>query len=662
MLNFSSNWEGTCNLIKKFNDFNSYYSNTLKSLNSSIETNECSSSSICHKNTKNYYEITKQKIEQLTNISAITSERPSGLPDTLIPSFEKEFNDLSNNKTYGGKIFSVFNDNLLNDMRKMDEMQKSIIKYIYNTNLQKEFNNAYSYIINFDKTVSSAASIMLTNFLGAKKIVLNCYNFMFLFINFTFLIIWICTIVFIIIYECKKYRCIFYFLIAFMNVFAFLSIWEVVLSALFQGIRLFCRETPRIMNFIFTEDYMINGNTENYPPKFGDKDKIQPELFSICLNGDGDLLQKFVSKQTLNSILIQTENMKNQANDLLSLINNKTESTNIKTNIYDTLINYSSIYSSIVKLEGIYNDLYVVSGNYEDDIRNITNYIRENLDSSSCGMNYEYFVIKKSDCPQYSIILNQITSSIDHINHCYIIQDLLSTSKASYPGVGCDNDYINKAITFIKEINNILKKRINILKEIQNNYALTLNNMNLEITSIYNYLKKIETIIKDEINNQYPIANCSSIRFDLLDFSDFMFDKIGDQLTIMIIFSSIGGMLGFILFYSLLLIINEIKNQNRFYMSSNNFDNLGFDENMNRSTSKRNKYKSIKPIKTLVDNSEEDEIEDNKKLLSDNENKANTLLDYTPPKIRNTNTNDLKNKNPNFVYNNIRKIEMRYMK
>ena len=663
MLNFSSNWEGSCNLIKKFNAFNSYYSSNINSLEATIDIKSCSLDSICHKNTKNYYEITKQKIEQLKIISPIYSERPSGLPGSLIPSFEKEFSDLSNIETYGGKIYAYFTNILLSDMEKMDEIQKKINNYISNTNLQKEMSNAYAYIIKFDKTIASAASIMLSNFLGDKKLILNCYNFMFLFINFAFLIVWICIIVFIIIYECKKYRCIFYFLIAFINVFAFLSIWNVVLSALIQGIRLFCRETPRVMNFIFTEDYMLNGNTENYPPKFGDKDKIIPELFSICLNGDGDLLQKFISKQMLNSILSQTESLKKQVIDLLNIIDNQIQSTHIKTNLYDTLIIYSSIYSSIIKLEEMSDDLYSVSGLFEDNIEDIIYFIRQNLDSPYCGKYYEYFVIKKSDCPPYSIILNQITYSDDHIYHCYIIQDLLSSSKANYQGEGCENDYINKAIIFIKEISDKIKNRINILKEIQKYYALTINNMNSEIILINYYLDNIESIIKDEINDQNPIANCSSIRFDLLDFSHFMFEIIGYKLTIMLIFSSIGGMLGFILFYSLLLIINEIKNRNIFFMNSNYFDDSSVGNYLtNNKTNKTNNYRTIKPFKTLINNSEDDN-EDNKKLLSDNDNKTNKILNKTQPKVINTNnTNDIKSKNPKVIYNNMRKIEMRYMK
>ena len=637
-----------------------YFSNNITILNSSIDTNLCKLDSICHKTTKYYYDLTKQKIEQLTNISSITSERPSGLNTTLTPNFEIEFSDLSNNKTFGGMIYYIFNNKLMIDMDKMNELQKILNNYISSNNLQNDLNNAYSNIVKFDKTISSAASIMLTNFLTDKKIILNFYNFMFLFISFVYFIVWICVFVFVIIYECKKYKCIFYFLIAFMNVMVVMTIWEIVLSALFQGIRLFIRESPRVMKFVFTEDYILNGNTENYPPKFGDKDETQIELFSICLNGDGDLLQKFVSKETLNTILSQTESMKINSNDIYNIIKNDLESANIENNPYYTLFNYSSIYSSIVKLEEMYNNLYIVSGNFkDDDIRNIINNIRTNLDSSSCGMIYEYFVIKKSDCPRYSIILNHIQVSTDYVYHCYIIQDLLSTTKATYSGSGCDNDYINKAITFIKEISSILKNRINKLKEIQKNFALTWNNMNSEITLINNNLNNIEFTLKNEINNKYSIANCSSVKFDLFDFSDFMSEKIGYKAKIMISFSAIGGMLGFILLYSLLLIINEIKYQDKNVMNNNN---QYFNYNYSRiNTNKRNKYRNIKPPTLIKSNSEIDEendyINNNKILGIRNKNDNNNNSSNDVPK----DINEMDNKKPEVIYNNIRKIEMRYM-
>ena len=559
--NLSSNWKGTFNLVEMLNNFKNDYSNNITLLNSVIDSNSCSSESVCHKNTKKYYQITKKKIEKLTNISEINSARPSGETDKLIPNFENQFSDLSNISLFGGQIYNSFKYILENNINKMDEIQNELITYISDINIQNQLNDAYNNILIFDKTIASAASIMVTNFINNKKIILNLYEFMYMFIASSYFIVFTCVFIFFLIYECKKYNYIYYLLVAFMNILVILSIFEIILSALFQGISLFCKETPRVMKFIFTEDYIINGNTEYYPPNFGNKDSSMAELFSICLNGDGDLLQKFISKPLLNSYLTQTQEIKVKLNDIYSKINNDVQKSSISINSYDIFKNNSYIFLNILKLEEMYNNLYLTSDYFgDDDIKNIINNIRANLDYPPCGMIYEYFVIKKSDCPKHSVILNKIMPSNDSIYHCYVIQDLSNDSKANYNGLTCDNNYINQAINFIKEINNLLKKRIHQLKELQNNYILTWNNMNSEIHAINSLLDNIEYLLYDEINNKYSFANCSSIKYDLIDFSEFLTDKVNYRASIMIIFSSLIGILGYVLLYCILLILSKIEN------------------------------------------------------------------------------------------------------
>ena len=63
--NFSSNWKGTCNLIEIINNFKTNYANNISLLNNTINTISCSSDSICYKNTKYYYDITKEKLKNL---------------------------------------------------------------------------------------------------------------------------------------------------------------------------------------------------------------------------------------------------------------------------------------------------------------------------------------------------------------------------------------------------------------------------------------------------------------------------------------------------------------------------------------------------------------------------------------------------------------------
>lgn len=597
---------------------------------------------------------TKEKIEQLSNISFISSSRPSGLSIILTPNFEKEFGNLTNNNTIGALISYNFKNKMEADMNKMDELQNEVLSYISSNNVLSELNYGYNSILNFDKTVASAASIMVTNYINDKKMILNFYEFMYMFITSAYLIVFTCVFIFLVVLEVKKYKCIYYFLLAFINVLVILTLWEIVLAALFQGIRLFCRESPRVMKFLFTEDYILNGNTGNYPPKFGNKDSLMIDLFSICLNGNGDLFQKFMTKTSLNSYISQTDNLKSKSTDLLNTIINEVQISSMSVNFYNNYKNNSIIYSSILKLEEMYNNLYLVSDNFEDDdIRNIINNIRSNLGSESCGMTYEYYVIKKSDCPKYSVVLNTITYSTDGIYHCYVIQDLPSGTKVSYSNSSCNNDYINKAIVFIKEINSLLKSRIVQLKELQKYYALTWNNLYSEIKAINSSLNSIHYILNDEISDKYKYANCSSVKYDLIDFSEFLSDEISYKLKIMIIFSLLAGILGFILFYCIMLIINRIKEKinfkNKYYYNND----LSHDYSKISQINKKTKYRNIKTPNIISDNSY-----DNYKINDDNEKLLTNDINFDKNRKSDINNNNNKGK---VIYNNIRKIEMRYL-
>ena len=541
----SSNWKGTCDLIEKLNYFKNNYTNTLSILNTTLETSSCSSDTLCHKNTMNNFETTSNLIEKLDTINSISSARPSGNSTQLTPIFELEFQNRSDLNSMGGIIFNNYINNLVADISDLEIIQLGATAYINYYEITNELNDEYKNIMNFDKTVSSAASIIMTNYINDKKLILNFFQFMFIFIFTGYLGTLTCIIIFLIIYQLEKYRCLYYFLIGFINLFVIFALWAIVLSALFQGIRLFVRESPRVMKFLFTEDYILNGNTDAYPPKFGYQDQTQINFFDICLNGNGDLLSNYLNKNKLIDILTVTQNILGLSHNLYSNINTDIQNSNLIKNSYDILNNESYLYSSIVKLEEIKNNLYLASEGFEnDDIREIINNIRTNLDNTSCQMTFEYYVIKKSDCPRYSIILTEITNTVENIYHCYVIQDLVSGTRAQYTGTTCNNDYINNAIAFIKEIDSMLNNRINSLKEIQTNYVLTYNSMQAEINQINSTFTKIADLLKDKINNNYPKANCSSLRFDLIDFCEYMYDKIGYKLKIMIIFSCLSGMLG----------------------------------------------------------------------------------------------------------------------
>ena len=647
----SSKWKGTCNLLEDITYFKNNYTSNLTLLNATIDISTCSSDNICHKNTVNYFEKTAILIEQLNTITSITATRPSGSTEQLTPNFELEFQNLSDTNTLGGLIYKNFLDELMIDMITVSILQAYSSEYVSNYVLANELNEEYKNLLNFDKTVSTAASIIMTNFINDKKIILNFFQFMFIFIFTGFLGSWTCIIIFLIIYQCEKQRChcLYYFLIGFINLFILFAIWAIVLGALFQGIRLFVRESPRVMKFLFTDDYILNGNTDAYPPKFGNQDQTQIDFFSTCLNGDGDLLSDFISKDRLNTILSETNTILEFSSELYSEIIDDIQNSNLATSSYNSVINSSFIFNSIVKLEEIYNNLYfALDGFGSDDIRTIINNIRTNLDDSSCQMIYEYYVIKKEDCPKYSIILTEITSTVEYIYHCYIIQDLVSGTKAQYTGSSCNNDYINKAIAFIQDVNNILLNRINYLKELHNNYILTYNNMLSEMEIINVSLSKISNLLNNEINNIYPKANCSSVKFDLIDFSEFMYDKIGYKLKIIVIFSCLSGTFGYFTIYAILLLLNRIN------------QDINLEQNYNRLEIRENshfKARNIKPIISPKYKTDDEKFNyNNKKSLLGNENKNKNIKRKLTKDNNIINNNDI---NGNVVYNNVRKIEMK---
>ena len=657
----SSNWKGTCDLLETITYFKNNYTNNLSLLNSTLETSLCSSNTICHKDTLNYFQITTQLIEQLKNVSYIQSPSPSGSARTLTPNFELEFQNFSDTNTIGGLIYNNYANNLINDMVIINSIQSSSGEYVNNFGLISELNNEYNNIMNLDKTIASAASIIITNYINDKKLILNFFQFMFIFIFTGYLGTLTCVVIFLIIYQCEKYRCLYYFLIGFLNLFMIFAVWSIVLGGLFQGIRLFVRESPRAMKFLFTEDYILNGNTDGYPPKFGFKDQTQIDFFISCLNGNGDLFSTFVNKERLNYILTETKNILELSSYMYDDINNDISNSNFIGNTYNNIKNNSYIYSSIVKLEEIYNNLYLASEGFgDDDIRKIINNIRSYLDSSSCQMIYEYYVIKKSDCPKYSILLTEITNTVENIYHCYVIQDLVSGTRAQYANTSCNNDYINSAITFIKEINNILKTRINNLKELHSNYVLTYNSIYSEISLINNTLTQISNLLKDEINDKYPKANCSSLKFDLIDFCEFMYDKIGYKLKIIIIFSCLSGMLGYLTLYGILLMLNKINQNNNDLESISKKSDLYPYSNYSKikEYNPPNKKRNIKPIHSSKNKTDDERFNykyKNSPLVNDYNNnvKLNLTMDKNNKKINNNNIKG------DVIYKNVRKIDMK---
>ena len=268
------------------------------------------------------------------------------------------------------------------------------------------------------------------------------------------------------------------------------------------------------------------------------------------------------------------------------------------------------------------NNLYLASEGFDkDDIYNITSNIRNYLDSENCSMTYEYYVIKDSDCPSGSVKLNTIYPTSGQY-HCYIIQNLASGVSVPYTGSSCENDYIKKAIDFIKQIDNLLDTRLTKLKNLQESYSKTFRNLSSEVYSTSQALNSTYNLLNKDLLLASNITNCGSSRFDLIDFSDFIGVTTEYDARIVVIFSAFIGVFGFDLLYSFLVVLNGFVERD----TTDDYDDYGY--NYGRKNKIRNinmKVNKPKKNRESSDYDEEEEEEDNKKPFK-------KQRDKTPPK------------------------------
>ena len=143
------------------------------------------------------------------------------------------------------------------------------------------------------------------------------------------------------------------------------------------------------------------------------------------------------------------------------------------------------------------DNLFLASEGFgEDDLFTILTKIRNNLDSENCSMTDQYYVLRKKDCPPGSIISNVIYENSGTKN-CYVIPSISVGSLAKYTPSGCDNNYINKAINFIKGLDELLFERIYLMKTAYTEYTTTFESLKEEINSLLETLKNSNT----KINN-----------------------------------------------------------------------------------------------------------------------------------------------------------------
>ena len=595
----STNWPGTCVILLYVKMIKTELDTELSSLSSIISSE--------HQKTLDEYDLTTDLIDNIFYTSFITNERPSGLKEQLIPIFEYQFSDKTNISLIGGQIYHDFTYKLAPYIVELEgNILNEIISLINSKTFKSYIDDTYTNFFNFDTTVATASNIMNNKILDLKDYFLTL-QFLLMLFTWGYLIFFVILIVLYICYVTKKFEILYYVIFVTVNILFVMMLLEIFLSSFFGQVRLICHEVPRAMNFVFTGTYMVSGNTESYPAQFGKGNINMTKMFNNCLNEDQDLLSLFLPSDFLNVL----SSLETKLDDLQKLINDIIDKSNIITNEYNSIEN-SIFLKAIIQFKLMQENLFFASMGFgEDDIHKILSKIRKNLDN--CGMTNEYYVLRESDCPPGSII-STIIYDIPGVIHCYIIQKLSYGSIASYSATGCDNNYINKAINFIKEINDLLETRLLALENLQYHYSLSFENLKNEIKSFSETLKLHYSMIYNIINIAKNSSNCGSTRFDLIDFSDFIGDTTEYDARIIVIFSAFLGVFGFVLLFSFLVVINGLTERDDYDDDiENEFRSYSKKNIRNNKNKKRKTYNS-----KYYDSEEEDEDEDEEEDNEDN--------------------------------------------
>ena len=605
----STGWTGTCSLVEYFNNINTNYASEKASLTNIFSTS--------HQELLTYYSSTSTLINNLYTVSYITSERPSGLTAALMSKSEYEFSDKTNNSLIGGKINTDYNNYLKANLDLLNStIRTSVNSFVNSDSYVNNINDAYQNLANFDTTVATAANVMNKNILDLKDYFLTL-QFTVMFFTWAYLFFFGGIILLYIIYVCKKYGILWYFIIIIVHFLLAMMLVEIFMASFFGQVRLICHEIPRAMSFIFTGSYMVSGNSASYPAKFGTGNANMTKIFTTCLNGDGNLINLFLTSSDLSTIT----SLRSSVTSLYMNVKQISDKSNVIINSYDTLEN-SIFLKGIIKLQTMKENLYMATEGFgEDDIYTILNNIRTNLDLQNCSMTTEYYVIRVSDCPSGSVQLTTIYNTTGTI-HCYIIQNLETSATAAYSNEGCNNTYINTAITYIKEINTLINTRLTQLELVQNMYSSSFDLLIKEVTSLSN---KINSTY-DQLNSNFDstsIGNCGSSRFDLIDFCDFIGDTTEYDARIVLIFGSFVGVFGYVMLYTFLIVLNTFES----YDIGNEYDDYGYNYGKTKARNINININKSRPIikeNNYYENEEEEEYYKNK--LNYNNQKV-------PPKI-----------------------------
>ena len=606
----STGWKGTCTLINEYDNIYNNYNSELTSLSSVLSS--------YHTLLLSYYGITNTLISNLFTTTYITSTRPSGLTTQLMSLSESEFSDRTNTSSIGGKIYTDFSNYLKTNIESLNlTIRPNINTFISNNIYGKSMKDAYDNFANFDSTVATAANVMNNNILDMKDYFFTL-QFILMFFTWAYLFFFGVIILLYIIYICKHYGILWYFIIILIHILLAMMLVEIFMSSFFGQVRLICHEVPRAMNFIFTGSYIVSGNSESYPAKFGTGNANMTKMFTTCLNGDGDLINLFISSSDLSTI----SNLRTSVTNLYLNVKDVVDKSNVIINNYNNLEN-SNIFKGIIKLETMKKNIYMTTEGFgEDDIYTILSNIRTNLDLTTCSMTNEYYVVRAADCPSGSVQLTTIynTSGTDH---CYVIQNLDTSASASYTNSGCNNTYINAAITYIKELDTLLDTRLSTLQLLQDAYSTTFNYLSTEVESLSNRINSTY----EQINSNFDtssIANCGSTKFDLIDFCDFIGDTTEYDARIVVIFSAFVGVFGYVMLYTFLVVLNTLE-----VSGGNHYDDdYGYNYGEKKFRNININVHKAKPIKreSEFSDDEEDDNNLNKKIkLNKKENEQNKI-------------------------------------
>ena len=141
------------------------------------------------------------------------------------------------------------------------------------------------------------------------------------------------------------------------------------------------------------------------------------------------------------------------------------------------------------------------------------------------------------------------------------------------------------------------------------------------MTSVSNGINSTYSILNSNLASN-SISNCGSVKFDLIDFCDFIGDTTEYDARIVVIFSAFVGVFGYVMLYSFLVVFNSLTGLD----NDNDYEDYGYNygKKKNKIRNINIKVNSAKPIQresSEYDKDEEEEDDDEYKKKLNNKKK-----------------------------------------